>query len=285
MKQICMAIIGVTFLSVVSAFGADELVLKARVKLFKRPDTASPCYRYLEEGEKVYILMKSADGWLKVGTDHKLESGKRMVGYINPDLPVVQKASTGATDVKPAPTAEKAPGAPVPISEITLISAVPTCESQIKAQVEKHSSERAALVKELDVQKKALLDAAATGSAKDKTIESLRAQAADNATKLAGIQNSVDFEAFRLLSEKASVVRLRGFGSVRLVPLLDDYLVIIPPDLGNQVKTFFAKIRKSVLVGKAGTYLICDRKYFVPAAPAAVPPPATGHVHDTGVQP
>jgi hypothetical protein len=108
-----------------------------------------------------------------------------------------------------------------------------------------------------------------TSADKDIALSALRAQAADTATKLAAVQGSVENEAFRLFIEKASTVKLRGFGSVRLVPLLDDYLVIIPPALAKNVDIFFAKIRKRVLVGKAATYLICERKYFVPAAPVS----------------
>lgn len=142
---------------------------------------------------------------------------------------------------------------PQALKEISLVPSVVTCDSQLQS---------------LAAYKKELSAAIAAGADKDKAIATLRAQASESATKLAALQSTVEFEAFELLSEKASTVRLHGFGAVRLVPLLDDYLVIIPPDLAKGVDTFFAKIRKVTHVGKSSTYLICDRKYFVPAAPA-----------------
>ncbi|WP_205743315.1 hypothetical protein [Geobacter sp. FeAm09] len=250
---------GIVILSVATAFAGDQMELKSRVRIFKRPDVTSPCFRYLEEGEKVSILSKLADGWLKVGTAHKLESGKQMVGFINPDLPA-KKTSVTAGGQPPATIA-----AP---REIALASSVATCDSQLQTLTQQKGAQIAALQKELDSLKSSLAASTATSTEKDKTVAALRAQAADSATKLSGVQNTVEYEAFKLLSEKATTVRLRGFGSVRLVPLLDDYLVVIPPELSNQMG-FFSKIRKVVLVGKAGTYLICDRKYFVPAAPIA----------------
>ncbi len=283
--SICAAIMMVVFLSVVTAFAGDsQLVLKARIKLYKAADATSIVYRYLDAGEPVTVLSKGEDGWMRVGTAYKFDTGKRMTGYINPDM-AAKKAAAKSPSV---PSTEKPAVTPViphvhsaesvPPSEITLVSTVPTCDAQLKALTE----QKAALGKELDVQKNALAAANAAGADKDKAIEAIRAQAAESATKLAGLHASVEVEVFSLLAEKASTVKLRGFGSVRLVPLLDDYLVVIPPELSSQVNAFFAKIRKSVLVGKAGTYLICDRKYFVPAQ-SVLPVAATDS--SKGVQP
>lgn len=154
--------------------------------------------------------------------------------------------------------------------EITLLPNIPTIESQLKTLAEKKDAELAALNKTLEAEKKALADMAITSADKDQAISALRAQAADSATKLATAQASVDIEIFRLLNEKVSTVKLRGFGSVQLIPLLNDYLVIIAPELAKNVDPFFSKIQKRIVVGKAGTYLICDRKYFVPAPSASL---------------
>jgi hypothetical protein len=277
-KRICAAIMMTVFLLVVTAFaGEQQMTVKNRTKLYKQADASGECYRYLKAGETVSVISR-ADGWSKVGTAYKFESGKRIVGYIKSDLLVASKPPApgpipfppvvGAGDKKVIVTTT-AEVVATPPHEITLVSNVPTAEAQLKALAEKKSAELASLGKELDAQKKVLVEAAAAGAGKDKALEALRAQAADMATRLADLQASVENEAFRLFIEKASTVKLRGFGSVRLVPLLDDYLVVIPPDLAKSVDTFFAKIRKVVLVGKAGTYLVCDRKYFVPAQPMA----------------
>jgi hypothetical protein len=263
--------------STVSAFagGDHQMVVKARIKLYQRPDASSVCYRYLDEGEKVSVFSKTDDGWLKVGTAYKFDTGKRMIGYINPDLTVVNKAKAPAPTPSASSTSDgttktittATEPSPPTTREITLVSNVSTVESQLKDLEEKKNAELSSLRKDLDAQKKALATETAAAADKDKAIEVLRVQAADAATKLSAVQSSVEDEAFRVFSAKASTVKLRGFGPVKLVPLLDDYLVIISPDLAKGVDTFFAKIRKVVHVGKSATYMVCDRKYFVPASP------------------
>ena len=157
------------------------------------------------------------------------------------------------------------------VKEVTLNSSVETAESQLKMMVSKKEAEVSVLTQEIEIQKKTLADANTANADKDLTISALRTQAAESATKLAAIQASAEAEVLSLLSENVSNVKLRDFGSVRLIPLLNDYLVIIPPELSQKVDFFFSKIQKRVLVGKTGIYLICDRKYFVPATAASHP--------------
>lgn len=142
--------------------------------------------------------------------------------------------------------------------EVALISNPQTAETQLKMLVDTKEAELLVLN-----QKNAEVSAA--NAEKDLTISALRAQASDSASKLVALQTSVEVEVFKLLAENVSNVKLRDFGSVRLIPLLNDYLVIIPPELSQKVDFFFSKIQKRILHGKAGTYLICDRKYFVTA--------------------
>lgn len=281
MRLICASIMVTAILTVaVSAFADEQpMVVKSRTRLFKQPDAMGRYFCDLVEGEQVSIISKSADGWYTVGTAHTTKSGERIVGYIGPGLLVAPKlaaASQKAASPLPAEGEKKLPAAPgagtaaSPPPEITLVINAPTIESQLQTTAGKKDAESATRDKELEAQKKALADAAVASADKDKAIEVLRAQAAETATKLATLQSSVENEAFRLFIEKSSPVKLRGFGSVRLVPLLDDYLVIIPPDLAKGVEPFFAKIRKVVVAGKAATYLVCDRKYFVPAGAAKI---------------
>ena len=156
-----------------------------------------------------------------------------------------------------------------PVDEVTLAPQTPDCDVQLASILEQQKAQESGQAKELARLKKEVLDITTLNTEKDKTIFAVRGQAAEALTKLAAQQSSVESEVFRLLSERATRVKLRGFGGVELVPLLNDYLVVIAPEQAKEVDSFFAKIRKVVVTGKSGTYLICDRKYFVSVASPA----------------
>ena len=271
----------------VTAFSADQLVIEKHIKLHKRPDKASSGNCYLESGDIVTVLSREGDNWLKVSGKTRCFKGKKVTGFIKHAMPVAKKADALSAPlqvaaVKPPVTTIAPPVHATQVDEITMVPVVPTCDAELAALNEIKNAQAGYLSKEIEKQKKALAEAANTAAEKDKSIATLRAQAADAMLKLAKEQASVENEFFRLLGERASSVKLRGFGPIKLVPLLNDYLVVISPDLAKNVDGFFSKIRKVVVVGKAGTYLICDRKYFV-AAPlpelvggAGITPPSLG---------
>jgi len=81
---------------------ADRVVLKvpvvvsivSRSRLRREPSDKGLIYRYLEKGEEVSVL-GGGDGWAKVETRWKFESGKPMVGYVRYEslpLDIVEKA-------------------------------------------------------------------------------------------------------------------------------------------------------------------------------------------------
>lgn len=229
------------------------------------------------------ITIMSAVALLWVSTAFSADQ----LAIIKQDTPVAVKTNVQLHPPQTAPvqllaTPVVPQAAPAHLKEIAMVPLLPTCEVQLAAQTEKADAKVADLAKELEKQKKAMLDATVLNGEKDQAVAALRAQTAESMLKLVKLQASVENEVFRLFIEKASSVKLRGFGPVQLVPLLNDYLVIISPDLAKNVDSFFSKIRKVVVVGKGGTYLICDRKYFVAAAPpelkddTVIPVPSLG---------
>ncbi len=73
-------------------------MINSRTRLRKTPNKSGIAYRMLEKGEKVSVLGAS-EGWVKVETKHKFESGEFMTGYVwGGNIPEDTARNVGATD-------------------------------------------------------------------------------------------------------------------------------------------------------------------------------------------
>ncbi len=243
------------FLCLVQTAHAEKgpLTIKSSIRLYKNPDQKSICYRYLRPGDRVTVL-EEENGWSKVETGFRMGNGRMMSGYIQ----VLFAAASPSSETKRVSLNQPTFTSPAGLTEISLVENVQGIEAKAVALVEakkRLEGETAAQKGEIERLQKAV-----TGKAAEQ--ETTQKDAAACRQKLAELQSSPSAELFGLLDARGENVRLRGLGNVRLIPLHEDYLLVIPVSLAKQAESFFAKIRKTVLTGKGNAYYLCNRRYF-----------------------
>ena len=105
---------------------------------------------------------------------------------------------------------------------------------------------------------------------KKAALEAALKDAADSKKQIEVLKASPSAEFFQRIDAKGENVKLRGFGSIRLIPLQDDYLVVVPANLSEKAEVFFAKVRKTVIPVNGAIFVICGKKYFTGATTAPV---------------
>lgn len=83
---------------------------------------------------------------------------------------------------------------------------------------------------------------------------------------------------FQLAAVRGKDVRLTGIGVVRMIPLVEDYLFVIPTTQAREAVAVFAKIEHVVFAGKKSVYYVCTKKHL-----ASKPTAATAKSKEEGI--
>lgn len=115
--------------------------------------------------------------------------------------------------------------------------------------------------------------------AANKEVQKLTKELESAHAELDQLRGSPGIEMFTALDAKGENVKLRGFGSIRLIPINNDYLVLLPASQAKKAEALFPKTNPVELVGKVNAFFFTDKRYFVSRQVAPAKPVVEENKH------